>query len=172
MRYRIVLFAVVVALASAAWAADNKAPSSPAQLALAKFKSLAGEWEGNGAMGKSRTVFEVTAGGSVVIERFSNEEMGKDQEMITTYTVDGDRLLLTHYCVAGNQPRMAAKGIGTNGEVAFEFLDATGLAAAGAGHMHNASFRFLDNDRFSTDWRFVENGKTKFTEHTTFTRVR
>ena len=48
--------------------------------------------------------------------------------MLTLYHRDGNRLVLTHYCMAGNQPRMQAKPFdaGAN-ELAFEFLDATDL---------------------------------------------
>ena len=48
--------------------------------------------------------------------------------MVTLYHMDGDPMMLTHYCLAKNQPRMAAIEIGEDGgEVTFEFLDGTSL---------------------------------------------
>jgi len=43
-------------------------------------------------------------GGTAVLERFTHPGSGGPQTMLTVYHLDGDDLLLTHYCVAGNQP--------------------------------------------------------------------
>jgi hypothetical protein len=92
--------------------------------------------------------------------------------MLTVYHLDGDRLLLTHYCMAGNQPRMRAAAFNPeSGELEFQFVDATNLAA-GAGHMHNAKLRLVDNNHLATEWQFYENGQRKFTESAQYTRVR
>jgi len=87
--------------------------------------------------------------------------------------VDGDRLLLTHYCMAGNQPRMQARSFNPEtGEVAFEFLDATNLTTSAAGHMHNAKIRVADHDHLVTEWEFYENGQKKMSDIAQYTRVR
>jgi hypothetical protein len=44
-----------------------------------------------------------SAGGSVVMETMM---AGTDYEMINMYHLDGDDLVLTHYCAGGNQPTM------------------------------------------------------------------
>ena len=93
--------------------------------------------------------------------------------MLTVYYMDGDRLLLTHYCMAGNQPRMQAKTFNPEtGELEFQFLDATNLASPGAGHMHNVRIRVADRDHLSSAWDFYENGQLKHTETAEYTRVR
>jgi len=75
--------------------------------------------------------------------------------------------------MAGNQPRMQARGFNTeSGELEFQFLDATNLAGPGAGHMHSAKFHFVDNDHLATEWEFYENGQRKMTETAQYTRVR
>jgi hypothetical protein len=92
--------------------------------------------------------------------------------MLTLYHVDGDRLLLTHYCMAGNQPRMQAKRFdAAAGEIEFQFLDGTNMTPA-SGHMHNARFRLLDERHFQSEWQFYENGKSKQSETFQYTRVR
>jgi hypothetical protein len=86
--------------------------------------------------------------------------------------VDGGRLLLTHYCMVGNQPRMQAKAFNPEtGELNFQFLDATNLTSSGTGHMHNAKIRLVDNNHLTTEWQFYENGKQKFSEAAQYTRV-
>lgn len=144
--------------------------NSDAAAAFAKLKALAGEWEANTDMGKSRLTYEVIAGGNSVVER---ESVEKEGEMLTVYHLDGNRLLLTHYCVAGNQPRMEAKGFDSQtGELRFQFLDATNFANPSVGHMHNVTLHFVDNNHLSTEWQFFENGQAKFTEKAQYTRTR
>lgn len=137
--------------------------------AFAQLKTLAGEWEGATDRGKVRLSYEVISGGNAILERESGENM---PQMLTVYYLDGNRLLLTHYCMAGNQPRMIGAFDAQTGELRFQFLDATNLASPGAGHMHNASLHFVDNNHVSTEWQFFENGKAKFTERAQYTRVR
>jgi hypothetical protein len=93
--------------------------------------------------------------------------------VLTVYHLDGDRLLLTHYCMLDNQPRMQAREFNReSGELRFEFLDATNLKEAEAGHMHNATMRFVDDDHFVSEWDFYENGRRKTTETFKYTRIR
>ncbi len=90
----------------AVWADTQTAVGTDAAAAFARLKGLVGEWEANADVGKARLVYELTGGGSAVVERESAENM---PVMMTVYHLDGNRLLLTHYCMAGNQPRMEAR---------------------------------------------------------------
>ena len=147
-------------------AADNAA-------AFARIKSLAGDWEAKNASGtKSHVHYEIVAGGSAEVERFEDDSIGAANAMVTMYYLDGGRLLLTHYCMAKNQPRMLAESFdNSSGDLRFAFLDATGLANADAGHMHSVAFHFADADHFSTAWQFFEGGKPKMTENSQYTRI-
>src|SRR5262249_9971842 len=164
------VLAIGCLLSSFAWA-------SPADLndgaAFAQLKSLAGDWESAAKSGKQRLHIEVVSGGSAVVERFESSELGPENAMLTVYYLNGGRLQLTHYCMAKNQPHMQARSFDSgSGELRFDFVDAVGLSSPQAGHMHNASFRFIDPDHFSADWQFYEGGKPKFDENVQFTRVR
>lgn len=144
--------------------------TTDAATALARIKGLAGEWEATTDKGKSHLTYEIISGGNAVLERESTEQM---PDMLTVYYLDGNRLLLTHYCMAGNEPRMEAKAFDPQtGELRFQFLDATNLANPGAGHMHNVNLHFVDNNHVSAEWQFFENGQAKFTEKAQYTRVR
>lgn len=141
--------------------------------AFERLKSLVGVWEVTQPAGKKATVrYELTAGGSALFEHYSDSSMGTGNEMITMYHMDSGRLLLTHYCMAGNQPRMQLKRFDpAKGELDFDFLDATGLPDESAGHMHRAQFRIANENRFTSRWEFVENGKLTFDEVQELTRV-
>lgn len=156
-------------LAAAAVHADSPKSSHSNAAAFARLKALAGEWEADTKMGKVHVSYEVIAGGTALVEKETSEKM---PAMMTVYHLDGDRLLLTHYCMMGNQPRMQATAYNVeSGELEFQFLDATNLPTGG-GHMHNAKLRFVDNDHLAAAWEFYENGAPKMTESAEYTRVR
>lgn len=141
-----------------------------AKAAFERLRGLAGEWESQGTMGKTHATYEVIAGGSAVVERTTGEKMAPMQ---TVYYLDGSRLLLTHYCMLGNQPRMEAKAFNPEtGELSFELLDITNLATPGALHMHAGKFRFVDANHLKGEWQFFEDGKLKMSESAEFTRVK
>jgi hypothetical protein len=170
-RHLIVIAAVMLAAVQLAvvQAAGPKSENAPGPAAYARLKTLAGEWEADTGMGKAHLSYELIAGGTSLVERETGE---KTPAMETVYYLDGDRLLLTHYCMAGNQPRMQARAFNPEtGEVAFEFLDATNLKPGG-GHMHNVKIRLVDNDHFSAEWEFYENGQRKMAETAQYTRVK
>src|SRR5437868_5054306 len=93
---------------------------------LERFAQLAGEWVGKGMHGGKehdiRVIYKVTAGGSAVVETI---DPGSDHEMVTVIHPDGDALLLTHYCMLGNQPHMKAMPKTGDSKIAFEFVKAT-----------------------------------------------
>src|ERR1700693_1228226 len=156
------LIATLLLAATSIQGASSKSERSTDAAAFARLKTLVGEWEADTRMGKAHVSYELIAGGTALVERETAEKM---PAMLTVYHLDGDRLLLTHYCMAGNQPRMQARSFKpASGSLQFQFLDATNLGGAGAGHMHSAKFRFVDSDHLSTEWEFYENGQRKSTE--------
>src|SRR4051794_12488708 len=93
-----------------------------ADKALDHLKALAGTWvsEKPGQDGKPMTtIFKVTSGGTAVEETLF---AGSDHEMVDMYTVDGDKLVLTHYCMMGNQPHMQLKS-NEKGTISFAYVD-------------------------------------------------
>jgi hypothetical protein len=165
-----VLRILLLAGATVCSAGERPGTIIDAKAAFARLKELAGEWQGNSSMGKTRLTYELIAGGTSLVEREKGERM---PEMMTVYHLDGDRLILTHYCMAGNQPRMQARSFDARtGELKFEFLDATNLATQDAGHMRNVTLRLIDNDRMTSAWEFYEGGRSKMTESFEYSRIR
>ena len=131
----------------------------PAPHLLVRFKALSGTWSASGLDGNSmpdaQVRYEVTAGGSAVVE---TQFPGTPHEMRTVYVRDGSDVVLTHYCASGNHPRMRAK-VADGDQVRFEFDGATNFDPAQAGHMHNASFTFVGKDELRTHWGFWSKGR-------------
>ena len=100
-----------------------------AQKAFATIKNMPGTWEQKAPDGKVLQVtFKVVSGGSAVM----SEIMGMGPEdMITMFHLDGpNKLLMTHYCGVGNQPRMQASVSPDGKTMTFNFQDATNLGRA------------------------------------------
>lgn len=171
-QYSLLVLLIVSALAVGSQSSSLSAEQSAA--AFSRLKSLAGEWEGKSERGgKVRLIYEVTSRGSAVLERYEDKDPPPGEVMLTVYYLDGARLLLTHHCVARNQPRMVARRYDSaSGELDFDFLDATNLSSPGAGHMHAIRMRFVDADHLLNGSDFFQEGKLKFAEMTPFTRVR
>ena len=130
---------------------------SDAQRSFDQLKSLAGSWEGKNSMGQSVQVsYRMTAGGSALM----SEIVGHGETMITMINVDGpNRLLLTHYCAVGNQPRMQASASPDGKTITFNFLDATNLDNPQSGHMDHVVIALLGADHHIEQWNFIDHGK-------------
>ncbi len=146
-----------IAIALLASAVSLAGGEVDAATAFERLKSLAGNWEGRSPMGLTKSTFKVIANGTAIQQE---DEMPGHDIMMTVYHLDGGRLLLTHYCSAGNQPRLVAKRFdaGKN-EIDFDFLDATGMSGKQAGHIHAAKFRIPGGDHYWTEWMFSGAGK-------------
>jgi len=130
---------------------------SNAQKSFDTLKTLAGNWEGKNNQGQTlRVEFRETAGGSALLSEIHGQG---PENMISMFHLDGDRLLMTHYCGAGNQPRMKATLSPDGKSVAFEFIDATNLSSPEAGHMHHVVFTMPDADHHTEEWTFLDHGK-------------
>jgi len=132
--------------------AAGQTPALPAASAFGTLKSLQGEWiDVDGAFGmkgKVAVTYRVSGGGSAIVETLF---AGTPHEMVTVYTREGNDLVLTHYCSAGNQPRMRART--TDGRVVvFEFDGGANLDPAKDGHMHAGRIEFVSADRVKAEW--------------------
>ncbi len=136
--------------------------SSP-QVAFERLKSLAGTWEGKSTLGwTSRTRYEAIAGGTVLLET-EDFDAHRGEAMATAYHLDGSELALTHYCIAGNQPRLVATEI--EGErIVFEFAGGANIVSRDQGHMDRAVFEFQGPDAFTSTWSWYQNGAFAWSE--------
>lgn len=129
----------------AAEPAPIDAVATPAEAAYARLLTLAGRWESVSAKGTViRLTFEPIARASALVERY---EAGSTVTQ-TVYHLDGERLLLTHYCAQGNQSRLVATLGVAGGTIPFTFLDVTNLSGADASRMVGCEFVFDDADHF------------------------
>ena len=139
-------------------AATSRAGSNGAA-AFEQLKSLVGHWqEATATDAQASMDIEMTGNGSAILERFHMIEKGKPVEMTTLYYLDGDQLKMTHYCMAGNQPRMRSRPGDVKDELVFEFAGGTNLDVAKDKHMHEATLTIVSDDRIEIKGTGWENG--------------
>jgi hypothetical protein len=135
------------------------APKSDAQISFDAMKTLAGSWEGPVTTspqaveveGKpAQILLRVTSRGNALMHDLTIA--GIPDNPITMFYLDSDRMLLTHYCDAGNRPRMTGKMSPDGKKVEFEFLDIAGNPQY---HMHHAVFTIIDENHHTEDWTFM-----------------
>ena len=155
---RLILPVVLMSLSTLAYA------QSDAQKSFDQLKTLAGSWEGRVTTvppqaemeGKLTEVsLRVTSMGNALMHEM--RAAGRPDDPITMLYLDGDRLMLTHYCDAGNRPRMTGKMSPDGKTVEFEFLDVAGTTKYG--HMHHSVFTVLDANHHTEDWTFMQGEK-------------
>src|ERR1700694_5404706 len=155
---RFMLSVVLISLSTMAFA------QSDAQKSFDKLKTLAGSWQGHvttvpqepSMEGTLMLVsFRVTSMGNALMHEMTGG--GRPDDPITMFYLDGDRLLLTHYCDAGNRPRMTAKASPDGKTVEFDFLDVAGSTKYG--HMHHAVVTMIDPNHHTEDWTYMQGDK-------------
>ncbi len=159
---RFLVCGVLLTLALASYADDKpeaKLPTPATNVNLEKMKKLAGTWVVADKDGKPtaevQSIIKVTAGGSAVQETIFP---GQPMEMVSIYTADGADLVMTHYCILGNQPRMKADPKSKSNEIVFHFAGGGNLDPNKDKHMHEATLTFVDADHIEVKGTGWENG--------------
>jgi hypothetical protein len=147
---------VMVVVLSSVLASTRAFAASDAQKSFEQLRGLSGSWEGKTSSGQPVEVdYRSTSMGSALMSEIKNVK----EDMITMFNLDGNRLLLTHYCAAGNQPRMLATASADGKTITFDFLDATNLSSPDAAHMAHVVISILDTNHHNEEWTFADHGK-------------
>ena len=112
------------------------------------FKRLQGTWSitSHEKPIATKMTYDVGSRGSIVTEQFGKE--------LSVFAVDGGRLIMTHYCNAGNQPRLQLKPGTPPGIFDFVMFDITGLDTPNARHVQEVVYRMNgpDSMKLSLIW--------------------
>ena len=161
---RYMLSFILLSLSTVAFA------QSDAQKSYDKLKTLAGSWEGHVTITPPQAEMadgtlmqislRVTSRGNALVHEMRDAGKPDDpshyDHPLTMLYLDSDRLFLTHYCDAGNRPRMVAKTSPDGKKVEFDFVDVAGSTEYG--HMHHAVFTFVDANHHTEDWSYMTPG--------------
>lgn len=160
---------ILTALAASAPVAGNEVSATQA---FERLSALQGKWTGTFANGKAHSVeYRLSAGGTALIETWT---LGPTRESITMYALDGARLLATHYCPQGNQPRLKFTEVDAQGKYQFAFVDGTNLQNPEGWHQHTFWVSFDDATHYTRSETYVPNQgatETGAEEPVVYTRV-
>jgi hypothetical protein len=149
---------------------NMQAPKMPAE--FDKLKGLVGTWKGTAdMMGKQTEVtntFELTSNGSALLEKVC---AGSPHEMVSVYCSEGGKLIMTHYCSLGNQPKMSLMKASDNSLV-FSMKGTAGIGSAKDMHMHAMTITWKDADHITEDWSMYNDGKSQGAKPFVLTRVK
>ena len=130
----------------------NTATPSDAQKAFEKLKTLAGSWQGT-VMGKSINItIRLTSSGSAILHE-ANAGSPPPEHEITMFYVEGDRLLATHYCDAGNRQRWEGTLSKDGASIEFNFLDVAG--GTQRGFVKRTVFTTIDANKHLVELTFT-----------------
>ncbi len=137
--------------------------------AMAFLKTTSGAWdpqvggqhEHGGAAaptGSAANIVSVKtkAAGSAVVHTY---RAGTPGEMETVFHMDGDQLLLTHYCALQNAPVLRFVKSDKPGELKFVFQGGTNFDPKVDAHLHESTFQIKDKDTIEQRSTVFANGK-------------
>jgi hypothetical protein len=103
------------------------------------FKSLKGRWtiQSGGKTITTVMTYDVGSKDSIVTEHFGKE--------LTVIHRDGQELQMTHFCNAGNQPRLRLKKNRSPGLFEFEMFDITNLRKSDEPHVQKIIYAIVDD---------------------------
>lgn len=163
LQVALVLFVVVAAVS------PSSAGTLTAQQVFEQLKGLQGTWEGEpegsggeaeaeaDAVGTVTHEIQVSAAGTVVMETMGP---GTEHEMINMYHLDGEELVLTHYCAGGNQPQMRLNREESSADLlVFDFAGGTNLDPETDSFIHSARIQLVDGDHMESIWKSYSAGE-------------
>lgn len=149
-------------ISSCATIADQKPEYEANLVAQAQFQRLAGmtgDWVTQGAHDGMEAgavmSWRTTAGGSALQETLF---AGSPHEMVSVYTMDGKDLMMTHYCMEGNQPHMRSLAGGSPDHIILECQGGGNMQSCEEAHMHKGEFSFRADGSVDVSWTRWEEG--------------
>jgi hypothetical protein len=136
--------------------------------AMAFLTSTSGEWVPTGAgqhdhnaaptpgQRAAAVLVKTKAAGSAVVHTY---RQGTPGEMETVFHMDGDKLLLTHYCALQNAPVLRFEKSSKPGELKFVFHGGTNFDSSVDAHLHESTFQIIDKDTIEQRSTVFTNGK-------------
>jgi hypothetical protein len=148
----------LLASAVALQGASEPQNATKSQAAFAQLGLLVGEWDAVQDGTPVKESYTLTANGSALLVETRPLH---EPAMITMITVDGDHLIATHYCSAGNQPHMVSTGpYDLHKGLTFSLDRVTGLKTADDWHNTGLTITLDNNDHMTQRWSYLYKGQT------------
>ena len=171
MKRALLVLGLVLGVAMTAHAMSEHGPMPASSAEMSRLKNLVGSWDGTSVTGgEEKPVhvdYRLTSGGSALVETLF---AGTPDEMVSVYYDANGQVAMTHYCMLGNQPRVALAHADAQ-TIALSLAPDSGLDVA-TPHMHALTLAWTDPDRLTQTWTFFEGGQAEHSTVITLSRVR
>jgi hypothetical protein len=121
------------------------------------FKSFKGRWtiQSGGKIIPTVMTYDVGSKDSIVTEHFGKE--------LTVIHRDGHDLQMTHFCNAGNQPRLRLKKNRSPGLFVFEMFDISNLRGADEAHVRKIIYEVVDDTHLKLEivWKKGDSSESE-----------
>lgn len=122
-----------------------------------QLASLEGEWAAIQDGTPVKETYTLTADGTALLVE---TKPANEPAMITMVTVDGDRLIATHYCSAGNQPHMVTSApADLQKGLSFSLERVTGLKTPDDWHNTGLTITLDDQNHMTQRWTYLYKGQ-------------
>ena len=132
---------------------NNAAKPSDAQKMFDQMKSLEGSWHGTILNTSIDVTIRLASSGTAILHEATTGGGRPPNHEITMFYVDGDRLLATHYCDAGNRARFEGKMSPDGKASEFTFLDVAGSTKGGL--LKRIVFTTIDANKHVVEFTFI-----------------
>jgi hypothetical protein len=121
------------------------AATGRAAAAFATLRDLQGKWtiQSGAKTLNIQMTYDTGSKGSIVTEQFGKE--------LSVFYRNGNELLMTHFCNAGNQPRLRLREDTPPGTLEFDMFDITNLADPADAHVQKAIYRRVNENQFELE---------------------
>lgn len=150
---------VIILVATSVVALPQTTPkpvSVPAEVmkAFEIMKTLAGSWQGT-IMGISiNATIRPSSSGTAIMHEANTDRGGPPNHEITMFYMEENRLLMTHYCDAGNRARLEGKMSPDGKTIEFNFLDVIGSTKGGL--VKRMVFTLIDANKHLVEFTFIK----------------
>jgi hypothetical protein len=129
--------------------------------AFERLKSIEGKWTGTveGPHGPESVSleYEVISAGKALMEKLTFKNT---PSMVSIYHPDGRQLMMTHYCISANQPRVRTRQTEwplDARDFEFFYLDATNVLSSDQMHIDRLEIHIQDENHLVQKWHDGKN---------------
>jgi hypothetical protein len=135
-------------------------PAEPAnsEASFEALKNLNGKWaiQSDGKTLAFDMSYDLGSNGSIVTEKFGKE--------LSVFFRDGENLLMTHFCNAGNQPRLRSRRNVQPDLLEFETFEVLNLKSPEARHVQRMVYSIMAPGRMTLEIFWIGGGRPESSE--------
>ncbi len=161
MKKKLIGFLIFAVLCGTCFAGEHPSEPYVGSAPFEKLKTLEGKWTGTVVEGgqteekPAEVIYEVSSGKTALVEKLF---AGTPHEMVSIYNDENGGLVMTHYCMLKNQPKL--RFISSEGnQILLEMTEEANGVKMTDNHMHSLKITFDSENEMTQEWDGYHDGK-------------